>query len=47
MRFNWFGIKGKEKTGKTRAVWATTFPPLTLGEILYSPYIIDFDFEEE
>tara|TARA_R100001015_G_C4444831_1_gene37100 strand:+ start:166 stop:309 length:144 start_codon:yes stop_codon:yes gene_type:complete len=47
MKFNWFGIKGKEKTCKTGAVWAITFPPLTLYEMLYRPYIIDFDFEEE
>ena len=43
MRFNWFGIKAKEKTGKTGAVWAKTYPPLTLKGILSSPYIIDFD----
>tara|TARA_R100000030_G_scaffold78939_1_gene61889 strand:+ start:53 stop:199 length:147 start_codon:yes stop_codon:yes gene_type:complete len=47
MRFNWFGIKAKEKTGKTGAAWVTTYPPLTLKEILSSPYIMRFDFDEE
>ena len=47
MRLNWFGIKTNEKTGKTVAVWAKTYPPLTLKEILSSPFIIDFDLYEE
>ena len=48
MRFiNWFGFKGKEKTGKTGAVWSITGLPVSTKEILSSPYLINFDFEEE
>lgn len=48
MRFiNWFGIVGKKKTGKTGVVWSTTGLPVSTKEILSSPYLIDFDFEEE
>ena len=47
MRFNWFGITGKKKTGKTGFVWSTTGVSVSTKEILSSPYLIDFDFEEE
>jgi len=44
MRYNWFGIKAKERTCKTGAVWVTTYPPLSLREnMLSGPWIIDFD----